>query len=241
MLSSCLADMFPYLIGPINKHICLLEIMIKNSVKCQAFLLVNAITISRYLFIFWLKNPGAVWDDFWAAFITSWIIIFCSIYNFVYFYLPGSQPLTYYLCSSIDPQKDQNPPKQPVVIFESFSILIIIFIQIRIFLFKKKPSQVTNNKTVRIIFHRQVFSENETISDFKSNLYSILNFILLTVASFQGNNMTMNEIRDNQAYVYFIHLTGPGFFIFVFASLHYIRHAPLRKTIYRELIDCLKC
>ena len=214
--------------------------MVKNAVKCQAFLMVTAITVSRYLFIFWLKNPGAVMDDFWASFVTAWTIFFCSAYNFVYFYLPGSQPLTYYLCSNTDPQADQNLPRQPVMIFESFSILIIIFIHIRIFIFKAK----TKNKSVQTIFHRKTFSDlssdKDTISDFKSNIYSILNFILLTVLTVHGNNMSTDEIRGNPAYVYFIHLTGPGIFIFVFASLHYIRHAPLRKTLYRELKDSLK-
>ncbi len=219
--------------------------MIKQSVRCQAILLINAITISRYLFIFWLKNPGVVWDDFWSFYITLWIIIFSSLFNFVYFYLPGPQPLSYYLCSYIEPQTDGNLPKRPTLIFEVFSVFVMLIINIRIFMFKRKSRSNTNsNKRVGTIFHQRIsvsISDKGTISDFKSNIYSIINIILLAMLTMQGNTMTMKEVRDNPAYIYLIHLTGPGIFIFVFAILHYIRHAPLRKIIYRELNDCLKC
>ncbi len=40
----------------------------------------DAITLSRYIFIFWLKNPTAVEDSFWSLFINIWIVTGCTIF-----------------------------------------------------------------------------------------------------------------------------------------------------------------
>jgi hypothetical protein len=39
--------------------------------------------VPRYVFIFCLKNPGKVDDDFWNFVISGWIVAFSGILNFV--------------------------------------------------------------------------------------------------------------------------------------------------------------
>ncbi len=43
----------------------------------------------RYIFIFWLKNPGAVNDDFWTWVINLHIAGISFTANFIIFSLPG--------------------------------------------------------------------------------------------------------------------------------------------------------
>jgi hypothetical protein len=44
---------------------------------------------ARYIFIFWLKNPGAVNDDFWTWVINFQLAGISIIANFIIFSLPG--------------------------------------------------------------------------------------------------------------------------------------------------------
>jgi len=58
--------------------------------KTQAILFYDGIVVVRYIFIFWLKNPMAVNDDFWSRFLNAWILGLSAIVNFVYGFLPGT-------------------------------------------------------------------------------------------------------------------------------------------------------
>lgn len=42
----------------------------------------NAIAIAKYVFIFWMKNPGSLQDDFWTVFILAWTVLFNGVFNF---------------------------------------------------------------------------------------------------------------------------------------------------------------
>jgi hypothetical protein len=63
----------------------------------------DAVTSARFLFIFHLKNPARFHDDFWHLFINTWIVGFGVISQFVFVYLPGVQPISFYICAGIDP------------------------------------------------------------------------------------------------------------------------------------------
>jgi hypothetical protein len=62
--------------------------------------------LARYCFIFWLKNPLAVDDDFWSLFVSIWIVMASAIINFAHWFLPGPRQLPYYLCADLDPTSD---------------------------------------------------------------------------------------------------------------------------------------
>ena len=46
-------------------------------------MLFNAIMILNYIFIFGMKNPGSLKDDFWMLFILLWMITFKAVFNTV--------------------------------------------------------------------------------------------------------------------------------------------------------------
>ena len=79
-----------YFFGPMPVNFCFFQSVVKNSIRWQCLLLLDAVILSRYIFIFWLKNPAAVNDGFWAIVInlgTAGISLIC---NYIIFYLPGS-------------------------------------------------------------------------------------------------------------------------------------------------------
>ena len=54
-----------YTVGPLCRTTCILQTAFMNIVKWQCLLIVDSILLSRYVFVFWLKNPSAMDDDFW--------------------------------------------------------------------------------------------------------------------------------------------------------------------------------
>ena len=82
-------EMIRYCFGPLPPFICYLHFVIKNIIVTQGILFYDSITILRYLFIFWLKNPSNFWDDFWTTYLNIWIAMFATISQVVQAITPG--------------------------------------------------------------------------------------------------------------------------------------------------------
>jgi hypothetical protein len=50
----------------------------------QGMLFLDCIMVTRYTFIFWLKNPAAFQDEFWSLFINLWVVGFSWIAQLVF-------------------------------------------------------------------------------------------------------------------------------------------------------------
>ena len=65
MLFGFWEDVASYFCGPQTKLQCLFFQMLRNVIKSNSLFFLEAIVISKYIFIFWLKNPTSVNDDYW--------------------------------------------------------------------------------------------------------------------------------------------------------------------------------
>jgi hypothetical protein len=55
--------------GPMGSVYCKLDIIAVNVIAMQAMSCLNGIMVAKYIFVFWIKNPLAVQEDFFAIFI----------------------------------------------------------------------------------------------------------------------------------------------------------------------------
>ena len=62
-----------FIYGPLPHIICSVQNVLKFYFVCSYLLCSDAIIVSNYAYIFWLKNPAAFNDDFWCLFISLWI------------------------------------------------------------------------------------------------------------------------------------------------------------------------
>ena len=60
-----------YFYGPFPEWVCYMQIIYRHAATLRLMLIFNAIIISRYIFIFWLKNPLNFDDEFWCRFINA--------------------------------------------------------------------------------------------------------------------------------------------------------------------------
>ena len=59
--------------GPMPEVFCFWKVILCAAYITQIYLYSNTIAITRYLFIFWLKNPAVFPSEFWYVFLNIWI------------------------------------------------------------------------------------------------------------------------------------------------------------------------
>lgn len=128
------SDIFRYYYGNMPHTVCVLRTTLQGSLLLQLLLFVTAIVVTKYVFIFHLRNPTALDDKFWILFVNMWIRKFAYLTqiistllpgknNFKAFYflkyfvlktfmdyqsydlwISGNEPLIFYLCSGETPK-----------------------------------------------------------------------------------------------------------------------------------------
>ena len=124
----------------------------------------------------------------------------------------------------------------------SFSIHVFVKCKIKLLEMKLKksvgpvPSSCFTVKQLNDIS----FIQNRAISDFFTNILSILSVTLLIVTTTLVNKMEPTEVSKypNFLLVYFLHFAIPLIFSGTIIFLYFVRHQPLRSTIYREAKSC---
>ena len=93
-------DLFRYIYGPLPHRLCYFNLYIKNVFTIQDMVFTNAILISKYVYIFVLKNPLGFQDEFWYKFVFLWSTVFSYTSQFVLDFIPGK--FNYNLQSEIE-------------------------------------------------------------------------------------------------------------------------------------------
>ena len=141
----------------------------------------------------------------------------------------------YYICSGLSPNSDQfNKHKIPAVI-ELLSVVIHILIKLRIW----KQRKVNNQTEIGNLPHKAnvlLSLEKESIADFTSNVVAVLALTSFSLLSIKINSLTQININEypNYIYLYLFQMFCPSLLCFTVTGVNYMRHGPLRKTIWRE-------
>jgi hypothetical protein len=67
----------------------------------QNIMFLDAMVISKSLLIFYLKNPFSFKDDFWARFVTIWIVAFSFVSQIIADLVSSKNTSFFYICSGI--------------------------------------------------------------------------------------------------------------------------------------------
>ena len=76
-------DALSLLLGSLPSTMCFTQVIFKNSYKAQCLLFFDSSILVQYLFIFWVKNPAAVNEDFWSRFVSMWIFGFSDSQTYI--------------------------------------------------------------------------------------------------------------------------------------------------------------
>jgi hypothetical protein len=138
------------ILGPFSEQACFILWIIKGACTAAVLTTVNVIRLTRYIFIFQYNNPGRVDDYFWITFLSMWISGVSLISYFIWYFLPGMQPIYFYISKGDFSAAEQALPyksRLALILLGIVSVLINVVILGRIELYKwkgKKQEQVSN-------------------------------------------------------------------------------------------------
>ena len=232
-------DITRYVFGPLPEGVCLFQLMLKNVINMQTVLFCDAVSVARYLFIFYIKNPSAFQDEFWHTFINIWVVSCGLLSQFVFVYLPGHQPLIFFLCSGQNPLSDGTAITVKKNYVFSISLILSIILQVSV--------------AAKLVTHRMKLDSKTTyayIDNFrKENSFDILMcsaFLFLAliygylVFSIQTVEPALINAYPNYLFVYGLHFGFPLIGCTTLTLFFYTKNKHLTLTLWEELLDLLK-
>ena len=233
ILTYQLLTLLIFIFGPIKiSSFCLFFTYSRNALIMIALLLQNAILIIRYIFIFYLKNPTALQDDFWKLFINIWITVFTLLTQFVVSYQPGKHYLIYYICQGERvPHTNELPNKQPIALP---ALLIVsgglyIFVRLRTFLF----NHGSNHQPLS-------YRATKTLFSFSANGLGLVSILIgLSFSNVIYFNKMSPMLLNPQIY-YFMFLYSPLLVILSITLTFYVKYSSLRSKVFSQILEHFK-
>jgi hypothetical protein len=228
-----------YITGPMPVFPCWFHMVIKNGLIAKLLFLQTGLIISRYACIFWLKNPSAFNDEFWCHFINCWVNIFSFWPHFVFVFLPGREPMSYYVCVGRDPAEDDKLPTKLNIthyIVGYSSLAIHILMSLRIFWYKNKLKRSVG---IAGLDQKKLFLktfEKNSLSNFTTltcSLILTIAFGFLFLKYTQTEPQNFNKFPD-YVLVYWIQLINAPLMINLLIILSYIKSKTMRTVMIRE-------
>lgn len=160
LLLYTMTEPFRFFYGPMSINFCFAKTTLGSVILLQILMLIMSMTVTKYLFVFVLKNPLAIEDDFWCAFISRWIFSTGFLVQilvgmlpgkfdqfsaklsivFIFEFISGKEPIYFYLCCGLKPPEDDlsNPKVRILQIIVLFGILSSLLLVFKVEHFKKR-------------------------------------------------------------------------------------------------------
>lgn len=219
--------------GPLNHYVCLGTFILRRALATNILLLLDAISLVRYLFIFWLKNVTAFNDDFWFRLVLAWIYLFSILLHIICAFLPNQKMLVTNVCTG-EASKPASGAHSSLFGIEAPTLLLQAIVLTRIWLYKKKTKQqipALPNSVNEI--------EKSSIINSTANIL----FVTLIVATF-GLGVFGSFLPPEKLIVlpyswlyHFVGLLLPCCITVCFTFALFARNRDMRSCIVREIRD----
>jgi hypothetical protein len=235
---------FRYLFGSLPALACHFNYFLKLVLTTQAMIFLDCMMMTRYILIFWLKNPAAFRDEFWSLYINLCVVTFSWVSQIVFDVMLGHATYHIYICTGLPPPLIEAERKlSKTISFNNILRVLTLFINVaifvRIYVFKNKiPPQ--GNFHPRSNFSWLVGFEKQMLSDFTSNIITAVCMLLIGVSQLQINFVKLSDINHypHYLYEYFYRMVRVPLMFHLLIIVFYVRNNQLRKTIFREVQSC---
>ncbi len=180
--------------------------------------------MTRYIFIFWLKNPAAFHNDFWSLFISMWVVAFSWVSQVVFDVMLGHDNYQIHICTGLSPLAIENESKLSKTIFTFNNVLRVLTFLINVIIFARIQAFKNKKPTKENLHQRSKFSwlvrfENKNLFDFTSNIVTAICMLLIGVSQLQTKFVNLSEINLYPYYLYeyfYTMVRAPLMFFFCF-------------------------
>lgn len=233
--------------GPFGGHVCHFQEFIRGVVTFQLIQLFTFIFTVKYFYIFVLRNPWGVYEEFWCFFLNVWSLFISCISEFIYQFLPGRRQIKFYICSGKFANSLANEiVKQNYLLFGYLSIAIIwfCFAALKIYKYKQKIKKITvvsvviqDSQTSKALKLKDTFKVSLVNVAMIATLFLILVFDVAIVEYFNIlEASSFNQSPNYQVQLFLDH----GFLAINYVCIiviYYARNSVMRETIFREMKD----
>ncbi len=233
-------DIVRYIFGPLPKVVCRINYFIKLQLTFHALLLLDFIAITRYIFIFWLKNPSAFNDEFWSVFINLWTFVIVSILQYIQISLPGKNYTDIWICSGENPNLDPNPSYKSVAPNNAIKILsllihMVISIRIKYYKWKTDVNEATHDKKSKTFW---IFSlKTDSVVDVTESILPFILFSIGLMLNLPRSTMSLEKLNQYPDCLseYFYTLVRPSLVLMTAGSFKLIRDKQFRTILSKEI------
>jgi len=225
--------------------LCRFSYFIKLTMTMQSMLFLDMIMISRYIFIFWLKNPAGFNHEFWSTLINLWTFMATALLQFTQIFLPGKDYPDTWICSGQDPNQDPNPHYKtatPNNIIKLASVVIHVAISLRINYYKWKvdENEVARNPKSKIFW---IFSlKTDSVIDVTESIvpFGLVGLAMLLNAPRRKINLEELNKYPECLSEYFYTLVRPILTVLLAGCIKLIRDQRYRNTMVKEIRNMLQ-
>ena len=112
---------------------------------------------------------------FRSQFLNTWALTFSFLSQFVYMYLPGKQPLEYFLCSGSNPKADTQVVKYHLIVFIVYFISILVNTLIPLRIYVRRRSEMIARRQNEIASMSGFADEDfEILTDLTTSFFIVL-------------------------------------------------------------------
>jgi len=192
------------------------------------------ISVSRYIYTFYLKNPAKFQDAFWQLFTNMWIVSCGIISQFVFIILPGRQPISFYIFSGQDPRLFGSNTDVKNNCFFKVILLLSVVIQTAVairFIFHRIKMECNANYT-----HTDSF-QKEIIADIIMSISMFVMFFIYIFIVSEINSINPNEIGNflNYLLIFGLHFAFPMALSTLITIIFYAKNAALRSALFDKI------
>jgi hypothetical protein len=233
--------------GPFGSQLCYIQLCIREVVGFQLIQLYTYIFTIKYIYIFVLKNPSGVHEEFWCVFINIWSLLMNCITEFVHQFMPGRNVPKFYICTGRFDNSLINEKVKINYVLNFYLILALIwyfFAAFKIHKYKKHIEGITtvsvvvqDSKTKLALLLKDTFNASLVNLAMIAATFLLLSVFLIIRAYFSS----LDPTSFNQSlfiHMYLFHDHGAIVLTLVcVVIIYYSRNSVMRQTIFREMKD----
>jgi hypothetical protein len=233
--------------GPFGDYVCHFQEFLQGVMTFQFLQIFTFIFSVKYFYIFVLRNPSGINEEFWCFFLNIWSLLISCLTQFVYQFMPGRHPIKFYICcGKFDNLLSSENAKinYALICYLSLAVIWYTFAAIRISQFKKYINGITavsfevqDTKTTLALLLKDTFN----VSLVSIAMVASLLFILALNIALKAYLNTLEPASFNNSPNHQLHLFADhGVLVISYICvvlIYYSRNSVMRQTIFREMKD----
>ena len=222
------SDIYRFIVGPMPSWYCDFHVTMYATFIRMSLLCLDASVLTRYAFIFWLKNPWAFRDDFWSTFVGIWIVGFSFLSLFAWHFVARFNVIGYYFCTGQDFTFAKDSFPRDLGIIEKLTAALHLLIYLRIKLYKRQQPEMdaSNNALTKASIFTFFFNMCKM---------GLIFTLIMVIKQIENTPILLLSQYPHYLLFYYLNFAFPSMFVILILVSFYSR-AHLRKTLKDELL-----